>query len=273
MARVKRGVTSHAKHKKVLKAAKGYYGRRKNTIRIAKQAVEKANQYAFRDRKRRKRTFRALWIQRLNAAVRDLRPDLQPIYRRPRPRPGSRSTARCCPISRSASRRRSRRSSRRPRPRWRPNPSTGHGRPRAGHPRLARQQQGVDARDKPGHDGALGAVPCPTSQQLEQKILAEVNGAADEAALEAVRVAALGKSGSVSALLKTLGTMTPDERKQQGAADQRPQGPRHGGAGGAPRGAQGRRRSTRGSTPRRSTSRCRSARARPRSAASIRSAR
>jgi large subunit ribosomal protein L20 len=71
MARVKRGVTAHAKHKKVLKADKGYYGRRKNTIRIAKQAVEKANQYAFRDRKRRKRTFRALWIQRLNAAVRE----------------------------------------------------------------------------------------------------------------------------------------------------------------------------------------------------------
>ena len=70
MARVKRGVTSHAKHKKVLKAAKGYYGRRKNTIRVAKQAVEKANQYAYRDRKRRKRTIRALWIQRLNAAVR-----------------------------------------------------------------------------------------------------------------------------------------------------------------------------------------------------------
>ena len=70
MARVKRGVTGHAKHKKVLKAAKGYYGRRKNTIRVAKQAVEKANQYAYRDRKRRKRTFRALWIQRLNAAVR-----------------------------------------------------------------------------------------------------------------------------------------------------------------------------------------------------------
>src|SRR5438045_208233 len=70
MARVKRGGTSHAKHKKVFKAAKGFYGRRKNTIRIAKQAVEKANQYAYRDRKRRKRTFRALWIQRLNAAVR-----------------------------------------------------------------------------------------------------------------------------------------------------------------------------------------------------------
>ena len=71
MARVKRGVTSHAKHKKVLKAAKGYYGRRKNTIRIAKQAVEKAMQYAYRDRKNKKRTFRALWIQRLNAAVRE----------------------------------------------------------------------------------------------------------------------------------------------------------------------------------------------------------
>jgi large subunit ribosomal protein L20 len=56
MARVKRGVTGHAKHKKVLKQAKGFYGRRKNTIRVAKQAVEKANQYAYRDRKRRKRT-------------------------------------------------------------------------------------------------------------------------------------------------------------------------------------------------------------------------
>src|SRR5438874_6449885 len=70
MARVKRGVTAHAKHKKIFKAAKGFYGRRKNTIRIAKEAVEKAMQYAYRDRKRRKRTFRALWIQRLNAAVR-----------------------------------------------------------------------------------------------------------------------------------------------------------------------------------------------------------
>jgi large subunit ribosomal protein L20 len=70
MARVKRGVAGHAKHKKVLDQAKGYYGRRKNTIRIAKQAVEKANQYAYRDRKNRKRNFRALWIQRINAAAR-----------------------------------------------------------------------------------------------------------------------------------------------------------------------------------------------------------
>ncbi|WP_350336001.1 50S ribosomal protein L20 [Coralliovum pocilloporae] len=71
MSRVKRGVTAHARHKKVLKAAKGYYGRRKSTIRVAKQAVEKAGQYAYRDRKARKRSFRALWIQRINAAVRE----------------------------------------------------------------------------------------------------------------------------------------------------------------------------------------------------------
>ena len=71
MSRVKRGVTGHAGHKKVLKAAKGYYGRRKNTIRTAKQAVEKAQQYAYRDRKVRKRSFRSLWIQRINAATRE----------------------------------------------------------------------------------------------------------------------------------------------------------------------------------------------------------
>ncbi len=70
MARVKRGVTTHAKHKRILDLAKGYYGRRKNTIRVARQAVEKAGQYAYRDRKAKKRNFRALWIQRINAAVR-----------------------------------------------------------------------------------------------------------------------------------------------------------------------------------------------------------
>ena len=71
MARIKRGVTTRAKHKRILEQAKGYYGRRKNTIRIARQAVEKAGQYAYRDRKVRKRTFRALWIQRINAAARE----------------------------------------------------------------------------------------------------------------------------------------------------------------------------------------------------------
>jgi large subunit ribosomal protein L20 len=72
MARVKRGVAAHAKHKKTLKAAKGFYGRRKNTIRAAKAAVDRSMQYATRDRRVKKRTFRALWIQRLNAACREL---------------------------------------------------------------------------------------------------------------------------------------------------------------------------------------------------------
>ena len=71
MSRVKRGVTAHAKHKKVFKAAKGFYGRRKNTIRVAKQAVEKSQQYAYIGRKLRKRNFRSLWIQRINAACRE----------------------------------------------------------------------------------------------------------------------------------------------------------------------------------------------------------
>ncbi|HWK70164.1 MULTISPECIES: 50S ribosomal protein L20 [Pollutimonas] len=72
MPRVKRGVTARARHKKVIKAAKGYRGRRGNVFRIAKQAVMKAGQYAYRDRRNKKRTFRALWITRINAACREL---------------------------------------------------------------------------------------------------------------------------------------------------------------------------------------------------------
>ena len=71
MSRVKRGVTTHARHRKVIKAAKGYYGRRKNTFRAVNQAVERSGQYAYRDRKARKRNFRSLWIQRINAATRE----------------------------------------------------------------------------------------------------------------------------------------------------------------------------------------------------------
>ncbi len=70
MSRVRGGTTTHARHKKVISAAKGYYGRRKNTFKVARQAVDRANEYATRDRKARKRNFRALWIQRINAAVR-----------------------------------------------------------------------------------------------------------------------------------------------------------------------------------------------------------
>ncbi|MFM8333760.1 MAG: 50S ribosomal protein L20 [Candidatus Methylumidiphilus sp.] len=71
MPRVKRGVTAHARHKKILKLAKGYYGARSRVYRVAKQAVIKAGQYAYRDRRQRKRQFRALWIARINAAVRE----------------------------------------------------------------------------------------------------------------------------------------------------------------------------------------------------------
>jgi large subunit ribosomal protein L20 len=70
MARVKRGVVAHARHKKVLKQAKGYYGARRKVYRVAKQAVIKAGQYAYRDRRQRKRQFRQLWIVRINAAAR-----------------------------------------------------------------------------------------------------------------------------------------------------------------------------------------------------------
>ena len=70
MSRTKRGVISRRRHKKVLKAVKGQFGRRKNTIRIARQAMEKALQYAYRDRRAKKREFRSLWIQRINAGVR-----------------------------------------------------------------------------------------------------------------------------------------------------------------------------------------------------------
>ena len=70
MTRVSRGVTAHARHKKVIKRAKGYYGRRKNVFRVAVQAVERAQQYAYRDRRKRKSDFRGLWIQRINAGVR-----------------------------------------------------------------------------------------------------------------------------------------------------------------------------------------------------------
>ena len=82
MSRVKRGVVAHRRHKKILKQAKGYYGARSRVFRVAKQAVTKAGQYAYRDRRQRKRQFRALWITRINAQSRQ-RPDLQPAHQWP----------------------------------------------------------------------------------------------------------------------------------------------------------------------------------------------
>src|SRR3979411_1889540 len=118
MSRVKRGGTSHAKHKKVYKAAKGFYGRRKNTIRAARAAVEKAAQYAFRDRKRKKRTFRSLWIQRLNAAVRPFGMTYS-VFINGLSTSGTTVERKLLRTSPSASRRCSRGSLKRPRPHWR----------------------------------------------------------------------------------------------------------------------------------------------------------
>ncbi len=118
MARVKRGVTTRTKHKRLLDQAKGYYGRRKNTIRIARQAVEKAGQYAYRDRKVKKRSFRALWIQRINAAVR-MEGITYGQFMHGLNSPGSTSTARSWPTSRCTRARPSKRSSRRPKARCR----------------------------------------------------------------------------------------------------------------------------------------------------------
>jgi large subunit ribosomal protein L20 len=83
MPRVKRGVTARARHKKILVQAKGYRGRRKNVYRIAKQAVMKAGQYAYRDRRQRKRQFRSLWIARINAAAREAWHEVQHPHERP----------------------------------------------------------------------------------------------------------------------------------------------------------------------------------------------
>ena len=166
MARVKRGVTAHAKHKKVLKQAKGFFGRRKNTIRAAKAAVDKSMQYAYRDRKNRKREFRALWIQRINAAVREHGLTYSPLHRRPhrrrdRGRPqgavGSRH-------HRAGGLRRDRREGQGASAEGGVTPPSWPGASRPSAPRSLRRGAvtrtgvplyGVDARDKPGHDGLL----------------------------------------------------------------------------------------------------------------------
>jgi large subunit ribosomal protein L20 len=118
MPRVKRGVTAHASHKKVLDAAKGYRGRRKNVFRIANEAVMKAGQYAYRDRRQRKRQFRQLWIARINAAVRALELGMTYSVFMNGLKKGNRSksTARCWPTWPCSISRRSPRSPSRPRP-------------------------------------------------------------------------------------------------------------------------------------------------------------
>jgi ribosomal protein L20 len=235
MARVKRGVTSHAKHKKVLDQAKGFYGRRKNTIRIAKQAVEKSMQYAYRDRKNRKRSFRALWIQRLNAAAREHGLTYSRLIDG-LARPASRWTARSCPTSRSASQLPSRRSSRRRRRLCQQSSSTRRNadreeRSRSPHAevpsRAARGPRRTQDESGPSFEARLRLAPqdevgagtrlhMNDLQTLQRDLLAQVDAATDEATLENLRISALGKKGSVSELLKTLGRMSPEERKEKG---------------------------------------------------------
>ena len=217
MSRVKRGVTAHAKHKKVLKAAKGFFGRRKNTIRAAKAAVDKSMQYAYRDRKNRKREFRALWISAHQCGGARARADLQPLYFRPchggdRGRPQGAVRPR---HFRAGGVRRYRRA--------------GEGRAAEGG--LSRQspsllgggEKGLARRGLPYDIGpcdlsAGSSISMSDLSTLERETLAAIDTARDENALEAARVAALGKKGSISALLATLGKLAPDERKAQGAA-------------------------------------------------------
>ena len=114
MPRVKRGVTARAAHKKVLKRAKGFRGRRKNVFRIANEAVMRAGQYAYRDRRNRKRDFRALWITRINAAAREHGMTYS-LFMNGLKKAAIRSTARCSPTSRCSTSRRFRSSWKRPR--------------------------------------------------------------------------------------------------------------------------------------------------------------
>ena len=269
MARVKRGVTAHAKHKKVFKAAKGFYGRRKNTIRIAKQAVEKAQPICLsRPQEPQAHVPRALdpAHQRGGPAV---RPDLQPIYRRPRQGRGRRSTARCCPISRSASRRRSRRSSRRPRPRCRRGldsviPAVMRaGLTRRSRTRLQRPNCMDARRPSPGCTTAM-----EQRHDRHRQARAEIarghrrrrrRGGARSRARRGARQEGLGLRAAEDA-------RRDDAGRAQGAgpAHQRPEGPRHRRR--SPRAAtrSRTRRSTRGSHRDASTSRCRCARRPPR---------
>src|SRR5256885_16209184 len=117
MPRVKRGVTAKARHKKILTQSKGYRGRRGNVYRIAKEAVMKAGQYQYRDRRTKKREFRALWIARINAAVRELGMSYS-VFMNGLKRRRSTSTAKCWPIWPCTTRRRLTKSRSRPKPLW-----------------------------------------------------------------------------------------------------------------------------------------------------------
>ncbi len=188
MARVKRGVTAKARHKKILDQAKGYYNARRKVFRAAKQAVIKAGQYAFRDRRVRKREFRALWITRINAAARANGLSYSRLMN------GLalakiESIARSWPTSRCTTKKASRRSSP---PRRRPS--------QAPNPRTSMGARGERRRGTAGEGRSA------------------VSAAEDLAALDAVRVQFLGKKGLFTAQLREVGKLPPEQIPAAGKA-------------------------------------------------------
>ncbi len=188
MARVKRGVTAGRRHKKVLGKAKGYYNARRKVYRAAKQAVIKAGQYAYRDRRQKKREFRALWIARINAAARLYGLSYSRMING-LSRPASRSTARCSPTSPCTIRRRLARSRSRPRP--------------------------LSA----SADRSVRLVADLTA--LTAQALGEIAACGDLAALEEARVRWLGKKGTLTEQLKALAALSAAERPAAGARSTR----------------------------------------------------
>ena len=193
MSRVKRGVTSHARHRKVIKQAKGYYGRRKNTIRIAKQAVEKAGQYAYRDRKVKKRTFRALWIQRINAAARANGLTYGRLIDGLKKAGIELDRKVLADIAVH-------------------EPQTFKGLVEA----AVRRRAGLSPRRGACRAWEPDAMSALELYSLKTELLHAIAEASDLDKLEEVRIAALGKKGRISELMQALGSLPPDERKAYG---------------------------------------------------------
>ena len=216
MARVKRGTTTHARHAKVIKAAKGYYGRRKNTFRTATQAVDKARQYAYRDRRTRKREFRALWIQRINAAARMhgmtysqmmgglIKAGIEVDRKMLADLAVNEPAAFGALVERS-----------RAQPPGKVLPT--HNIFKA----VALNVAGGTPPQARGSSLYLLEQQEPTMQDLDalkSEIIARIDGADTLDALDALRVSELGKKGRVSLMMRELGGMDPDARKAAGQA-------------------------------------------------------
>ena len=194
MPRVKRGVTAKARHKKILNQSKGYRGRRGNVYRIAKEAVMKAGQYQYRDRRNKKREFRALWIARINAAVRELGMSYS-VFMNGLKKASIDIDRRCWPIWPCTTRRRLTRSRSRPKPLW----------PECSKPK----REAISA--------SLFFRPMQELESIVAAALAEFSGCGDAAALENSKARYLGKTGRLTELLKSLGGLPAAERPVAGA--------------------------------------------------------